>query len=165
MKVKCWVCAWTIGSAYGTRENRRFTFTGNVNLHAGTNKLSLLSIAVGLPVSSLFLMSTVKNLNKSELRIETWVPIFLKHSKQEFVSYLVSFFPLFGLKNNGPHFETRKTGIVGPVVIRGVDQGKIDLSWQRWSYKVCKSSFYWFLVTYSCTRALRNLEVSAMVVS
>ncbi|GMN55741.1 hypothetical protein TIFTF001_024859 [Ficus carica] len=75
------------GSAYGTRENRRFTFTGNVNLHAGTNKLSLLSIAVGLP-------------------------------------------------NNGPHFETRKTGIVGPVVIRGVGQGKIDLSWQRWSYKV-----------------------------
>lgn len=75
------------GSAYGTRENRRFTFTGNVNLHAGTNKLSLLSIAVGLP-------------------------------------------------NNGPRFETRKTGIVGPVVIRGVDQGHIDLSWQRWSYKI-----------------------------
>lgn len=49
-----------IGSAYGTREKRRFTFTGNVNLHSGTNKLSLLSIAVGLAVSSLFLMS-IKN--------------------------------------------------------------------------------------------------------
>lgn len=42
-----------IGSAYGTREYRRFTFTGNVNLHAGLNKISLLSIAVGLAVSSL----------------------------------------------------------------------------------------------------------------
>lgn len=75
------------GSAYGTREKRRFTFTGNVNLHSGSNKLSLLSIAVGLA-------------------------------------------------NNGPHFETRNTGILGPVILRGVDQGKIDLSWQRWSYKV-----------------------------
>lgn len=31
----------------------RFTFTGPVNLHAGTNKIALLSVAVGLPVSSL----------------------------------------------------------------------------------------------------------------
>ncbi|PON80795.1 Glycoside hydrolase [Parasponia andersonii] len=75
------------GSAYGTRVNRRFTFTGNVNLHAGFNKISLLSIAIGLP-------------------------------------------------NNGPHFETRHTGILGPVILQGLDQGKMDLSWQRWSYKV-----------------------------
>lgn len=39
------------GSAFGTRENRRFTFTGKVNLRAGTNKIALLSVAVGLPVS------------------------------------------------------------------------------------------------------------------
>ncbi|KAL0360640.1 UNVERIFIED_CONTAM: Beta-galactosidase 3 [Sesamum radiatum] len=37
------------GSAYGTRENTRFTFTGPVNLQVGTNKISLLSIAMGLP--------------------------------------------------------------------------------------------------------------------
>ncbi|PQM35742.1 beta-galactosidase 3 [Prunus yedoensis var. nudiflora] len=75
------------GSAYGTREYRRFIFTGNVNLHAGLNKISLLSIAVGLA-------------------------------------------------NNGPHFETRSTGVLGPVVLHGLDQGKRDLSWQKWSYKV-----------------------------
>jgi beta-galactosidase len=40
------------------------------------------------------------------------------------------------LKNNGPHFEMRSTGILGPVVIHGLDQGKRDLSWQKWSYKV-----------------------------
>ncbi|KAL6213659.1 hypothetical protein ACLB2K_013105 [Fragaria x ananassa] len=75
------------GSAYGTRKNKRFTFTGNVNLHAGMNKISLLSIAVGLP-------------------------------------------------NNGPHFETRNAGVLGPVALHGLDQGSRDLSWQKWSHKV-----------------------------
>ncbi|KAI3464903.1 hypothetical protein Pfo_021566 [Paulownia fortunei] len=41
------------GSAYGTRVNTRFTFTGPVNLQAGTNKISLLSIAMGLPNNGL----------------------------------------------------------------------------------------------------------------
>ncbi|KAF8405296.1 hypothetical protein HHK36_010198 [Tetracentron sinense] len=75
------------GSAFGTRENRRFTFTGNVNLRAGINRIALLSIAVGLP-------------------------------------------------NVGPHFETWNTGVLGPVVLHGLDQGKRDLSWQKWSYQV-----------------------------
>ena len=39
------------GSAFGMRENRRFTYTGKVNLRAGTNRIALLSVAVGLPVS------------------------------------------------------------------------------------------------------------------
>ena len=39
-----------IGSAFGTRENRRFTYTGKVNLRPGTNRIALLSVAVGLPV-------------------------------------------------------------------------------------------------------------------
>uniref|UniRef100_A0A2P2LAR4 beta-galactosidase n=1 Tax=Rhizophora mucronata TaxID=61149 RepID=A0A2P2LAR4_RHIMU len=38
------------GSAFGTRENRRFTYAGKVNLHAGKNQIALLSVAVGLPV-------------------------------------------------------------------------------------------------------------------
>ncbi|CAO2826312.1 unnamed protein product [Amaranthus hypochondriacus] len=37
------------GSAFGTREDRRFTFRGPINLHAGMNRISLLSVAVGLP--------------------------------------------------------------------------------------------------------------------
>lgn len=40
------------GSAFGTRQNRRFMYTGKVNLRAGTNKIALLSVAVGLPVST-----------------------------------------------------------------------------------------------------------------
>ncbi|XP_061356322.1 beta-galactosidase 5-like [Gastrolobium bilobum] len=37
------------GSAFGTREQRSCTFNGPVNLRAGTNKIALLSVAVGLP--------------------------------------------------------------------------------------------------------------------
>uniref|UniRef100_A0A2N9IXM3 Beta-galactosidase n=1 Tax=Fagus sylvatica TaxID=28930 RepID=A0A2N9IXM3_FAGSY len=40
------------------------------------------------------------------------------------------------LLNNGVRFESRNTGILGPVVIQGLDQGKRDLSLQKWSYKV-----------------------------
>ncbi|KAK9271001.1 hypothetical protein L1049_026589 [Liquidambar formosana] len=75
------------GSAYGTREHREFTFTGPVNLRAGTNRVALLSIAVGLP-------------------------------------------------NVGLHYETWNTGILGPVLLDGLDQGRRDLTWQKWSYQV-----------------------------
>ncbi|WMV13106.1 hypothetical protein MTR67_006491 [Solanum verrucosum] len=75
------------GSVYGNRENRRVTFTGGVNLHAGINRISLLSVAVGLP-------------------------------------------------NNGAHYETWSAGVLGPVVLHGLDKGQRDLSWQKWSYQV-----------------------------
>jgi len=39
-----------LGSAYGTREDRRIKYNGNANLRAGTNKIALLSVACGLPV-------------------------------------------------------------------------------------------------------------------
>ncbi|KAK6256797.1 hypothetical protein QUC31_000256 [Theobroma cacao] len=74
------------GSAFGTREDRSFTFTGPVNLRAGTNRIALVSVAVGLP-------------------------------------------------NVGLHYETWKTGILG-VFLHGLDQGKKDLTWQKWSYQV-----------------------------
>ncbi|XWS25831.1 hypothetical protein CRYUN_Cryun27aG0100900 [Craigia yunnanensis] len=74
------------GSAFGTRENRRFTFTGPVSLRAGTNRIALVSIAVGLP-------------------------------------------------NVGLRYETWKTGILS-VLLHGLDQGKKDLTWQKWSYQV-----------------------------
>ncbi|GLU02865.1 hypothetical protein SLE2022_200980 [Rubroshorea leprosula] len=75
------------GSAFGTRKSRRCTFRGNINLHDGTNTISILSISVGLP-------------------------------------------------NIGTHFETWKIGVQGPVVLQGLDEGRKDLSWQKWSYKV-----------------------------
>ncbi|KAK6129577.1 hypothetical protein DH2020_036678 [Rehmannia glutinosa] len=75
------------GSAFGTRQNRRFTFKGKVNLHAGSNTIGLLSVAVGLP-------------------------------------------------NVGGHYETWSTGVSGPVALLGLDQGKWDLSWAKWTYQV-----------------------------
>ncbi|XP_077233745.1 beta-galactosidase 5-like [Tasmannia lanceolata] len=75
------------GTAYGSRESRSFTYTGNVNMYAGINRIALLSIAVGLP-------------------------------------------------NVGNHFENWNTGVLGPVVLHGIDQGKRDLTWQKWSYQV-----------------------------
>jgi hypothetical protein len=41
-----------IGSVFGTKEVVRVTFTGDVALKAGSNRISLLSIAVGLPVNT-----------------------------------------------------------------------------------------------------------------
>ncbi|WRX30427.1 Glycoside hydrolase 35 [Theobroma cacao] len=78
------------GSAFGTREDRSFTFTGPVNLRAGTNRIALVSVAVGLP-------------------------------------------------NVGLHYETWKTGILG-VFLHGLDQGKKDLTWQKWSYQAHRTT-------------------------
>ncbi|XP_073150771.1 beta-galactosidase 3 [Henckelia pumila] len=75
------------GSAFGTRENRRFTYKGKINLRAGSNKISLLSVAVGLP-------------------------------------------------NVGGHYETWNTGVLGPIALHGLDQGKKDLTWAKWTYQV-----------------------------
>ncbi|XP_010552493.1 PREDICTED: beta-galactosidase 5 [Tarenaya hassleriana] len=41
-----------------------------------------------------------------------------------------------GLPNVGLHFERWETGIVGSVMLNGLDEGKRDLSWQKWSYQV-----------------------------
>ncbi|KAM3250146.1 hypothetical protein P3L10_004215 [Capsicum annuum] len=38
------------GYSYGTRKDTKFTFIGSVDLQAGTNRIELLSIVVGLPV-------------------------------------------------------------------------------------------------------------------
>ncbi|XP_057529254.1 beta-galactosidase 3-like [Amaranthus tricolor] len=76
-----------IGSGFGGRKSRRFTFSQKVNLQQGTNKIALLSISVGL-------------------------------------------------QNVGGHFESWNTGILGPVVLHGLDQGKLDLSWERWTYQI-----------------------------
>ncbi|KAG9151014.1 hypothetical protein Leryth_003135 [Lithospermum erythrorhizon] len=75
------------GTSYGSLENPKLTFSRGVNLRAGINKISLLSIAVGLP-------------------------------------------------NVGPRFETWNAGVLGPVSLTGLNEGRRDLSWQKWSYKV-----------------------------
>ncbi|KAJ4717902.1 Beta-galactosidase [Melia azedarach] len=76
-----------VGTAYGSLEFPKLTFSKGVNLRAGINKIALLSIAVGLP-------------------------------------------------NVGPHYETWNAGVLGPVTLNGLNEGRRDLSWQKWSYKI-----------------------------
>ncbi|XP_044478813.1 beta-galactosidase 1-like [Mangifera indica] len=75
------------GTAYGSLEFPKLTYSQGVKMRAGINKIALLSIAVGLP-------------------------------------------------NVGPHFERWNAGILGPVTLNGLNEGRRDLSWQKWSYKV-----------------------------
>ena len=86
-------CLLLVGSAYGRMENPKLTFNGNVKLRAGNNKISLLSIAVGLPVSPIFLslsvcycISSRSNSNKLFVVIEfrMWGRI-LRHGMLEFL--------------------------------------------------------------------------------
>ncbi|XAR53436.1 Beta-galactosidase [Bertholletia excelsa] len=63
------------GTVYGELENPKLTFSNNVKLRAGINKLSLLSVAVGLP-------------------------------------------------NVGLHFERYNAGVLGPVTLKGLDEGQ-----------------------------------------
>ena len=42
-------------------------------------------------------------------------------------------------KNVGEHFESWSTGILGPVALHGLDQGKWVLSGQKWTYHVAYS--------------------------
>ncbi|KAJ8527999.1 hypothetical protein K7X08_015450 [Anisodus acutangulus] len=75
------------GTVYGTLDNPKLTYSGNVKLSAGINKISLLSVSVGLP-------------------------------------------------NVGVHYDTWNAGVLGPVTLSGLNEGKRDLTKQRWSYKV-----------------------------
>jgi len=36
----------------------------------------------------------------------------------------------------GEHFETWNAGILGPVTLDGLNEGKRDLTWQKWTYQV-----------------------------
>ncbi|CAI8589851.1 unnamed protein product [Vicia faba] len=74
------------GTAYGGLDNPKLTFSSSVKLWAGNNKISLLSVAVGL-------------------------------------------------SNVGLHYETWNVGVLGPVTLKGLNEGARDLSKQKWSYK------------------------------
>ncbi|KAK1410445.1 hypothetical protein QVD17_36982 [Tagetes erecta] len=75
------------GSAFGTRENRRIRYTNKIKLRPGSNRIALLSVAMGL-------------------------------------------------SNIGGHYESWETGVLGPVVLYGLDHGKLDLTHAKWSYQV-----------------------------
>ncbi|GMI94881.1 beta-galactosidase 12 [Hibiscus trionum] len=76
-----------LGTTYGGIDNPKLTFSQNVKLRAGINRISVLSAAVGLP-------------------------------------------------NVGTHFETWNAGVLGPVTLKGLNEGTRDISNQTWSYKI-----------------------------
>ncbi|KAG6471669.1 hypothetical protein ZIOFF_069115 [Zingiber officinale] len=41
-----------------------------------------------------------------------------------------------GLPNSGIHYELWSTGVLGPVVLHGLNEGSRDLTWNEWSYQV-----------------------------
>ena len=54
--------------------------------------------------------------------------------------YGISKYPIIKFhmfQNVGVHFETWNAGVLGPVTLKGVNEGTRDLSKQKWSYKVC----------------------------
>lgn len=109
-----------IGSAYGSRKDRKITYHGDITLRAGSNKIALLSVAMGLPVSG-SLMTLICFI---KLIIFGW----------SFGAEL--FWPFVWCQNIGVHYELWSTGVVGPVVIRGMNDDRRDLTWQTWSYQV-----------------------------
>lgn len=103
-----------------------------MNLRAGSNKISLLSVAVGLPVSTLDRLSRWRHL---------YVRIIIV-KRLTYLSFLNSFSKIlpdkfvFVLENVGGHYESWSTGVLGPVALLGLDRGKQDLSWAKWTYQV-----------------------------
>lgn len=112
-------CVCTTGSVYGGLGNPRLTYSDKVKLTAGINKVSLLSVAVGLPVSYPFprLLSVTDDMAK----------YILTRSIVSSVS---------NVQNIGLHFETWNTGVLGPITLEGMNSGKWDLSKWKWSCKV-----------------------------
>lgn len=45
------------------------------------------------------------------------------------------------MQNVGPHFETWNAGVLGPITLNGLNEGRRDLTWQKWSYKVLAGTF------------------------
>ncbi|KAK9102549.1 hypothetical protein Sjap_019803 [Stephania japonica] len=102
------------GTVYGSLEDPKLTFSSNVKLNSGINKISLLSVAVGLP-------------------------------------------------NIGTHFETWNAGVLGPVILNGLNEGRRDLSWQKWSYKIALEGEDLFLHSLSGSSSVEWVEGSLLV--
>ncbi|KAF3639679.1 Beta-galactosidase 5 [Capsicum annuum] len=68
------------GYSYGTRKDTKFTFIGSVDLQAGTNRIELLSIVVGLPNKVCLLAD---NVSVSAVKGELQMPMVNKMEVQQ----------------------------------------------------------------------------------
>ncbi|KAF7096810.1 hypothetical protein CFC21_098707 [Triticum aestivum] len=85
--VQVFVNGQSFGVAYGGYNNPKLTYSKPVKMWQGSNKISILSSAMGLP-------------------------------------------------NQGTHYEAWNVGVLGPVTLSGLNQGKRDLSNQKWTYQI-----------------------------
>ncbi|KAF9603695.1 hypothetical protein IFM89_037458, partial [Coptis chinensis] len=58
----------------------------------------------------------------------------LENHKLTFISSVA--LTRFPYLNSDPHFETWNAGVLGPVMLNDLNEGRRDLSWQKWSYKI-----------------------------
>ncbi|CAM0910213.1 unnamed protein product [Alopecurus aequalis] len=85
--VQVFVNGQSYGVAYGGYDSPKLTYSKPVKMRQGSNKISILSSAVGLA-------------------------------------------------NVGTHYENWNVGVLGPVTLSGLNQGKRDLSNQKWTYQI-----------------------------
>ena len=61
------------------------------------------------------------------------------------------------IQNVGPHFERWNAGVLGPITLSGLNEGRRDLTWQKWSYKVLfrhSSCFLFLIIALVCLRVI-----------
>ncbi|VAI77664.1 unnamed protein product [Triticum turgidum subsp. durum] len=96
--VQVFVNGQSFGVAYGGYNNPKLTYSKPVKMWQGSNKISILSSAMGLPA----------------------------------ISDMVTLWR----QNQGTHYEAWNVGVLGPVTLSGLNQGKRDLSNQKWTYQI-----------------------------
>ncbi|KAM3192021.1 hypothetical protein ACQJBY_069332 [Aegilops geniculata] len=95
--VQVFVNGQSFGVAYGGYNSPKLTYSKPVKMWQGSNKISILSSAMGLPA----------------------------------ISDMVNHW-----QNQGTHYEAWNVGVLGPVTLSGLNQGKRDLSNQKWTYQI-----------------------------
>lgn len=60
------------------------------------------------------------------------------------------------IQNVGPHFEMWNAGVLGPINLNGLNEGRRDLTWQKWTYKVCTRLHGYPVLYLNCLMSLHH---------
>ncbi|KAH9696366.1 Beta-galactosidase 3 [Citrus sinensis] len=148
------------GSASGTRTYKRFTFRGNVNLHAGVNTISLLSIAVGLPIGLQGEAMVTGLGSQSSIPFVSWVPSSLEHKKQQPLTWYKAYFD--APEGDEPLAMDMSSMNKGQVLINGQNIGRYWTGTYRptnCGFDCGKPSQQWYHVPRSWLKPRQNLLI------
>ncbi|KAJ4831118.1 hypothetical protein Tsubulata_010634 [Turnera subulata] len=137
------------GTVYGGLANPKLTFRQNVNLIAGSNKISLLSVAVGLPNVGLHFETwnagvlgpvTLQGLNAGTLDMSKWkwsykLEIVIYMYRESFISVSLSCLRQIGLKGEGLKLHTAG--------------GSASAKWAEGSALAQKQPLQWYKTTFN----------------